>query len=383
MSESSPLLVASLKVGEFEGRNLYLRVVCLNAPRSLNALTLEMVDQLYQYLLEWQSAEEVVGVFLHGAGEKAFCAGGDIRALYQSMKDVERPCEEADQFFCREYRLDYLISQYKKPIICMGDGLVMGGGLGLMAASQIRLVTATSKLAMPEITIGLFPDVGGTWFLNQMPSGVGLFLGLTGAPLNAADAKAVGLADYYVGTESAQALLHHLQQVQWTTSSSQNKNSLGEFFASLEKNHTQVLKAGRLARYEAFWSILGEARTVGEAVQLISDQQVDDPWFEKACGNLLKGSPFSAGLVFWQLSEGKYLSRAEGFRQELVFACQCVRLGEFEEGVRALIVDKDNNPVWQLVNFEAVTESQLAPFFVPPWADGGHPLEDLESVGIK
>jgi len=377
MLESEALLIERIKVGVDSGPNLFVLTVGLNAPRSLNALTLEMVDLLYQNLLEWQNDTEVVAVFLYGCGEKAFCAGGDIRSLYDSMIDRENRYDYCDQFFCREYRLDYLISQYQKPILCFGHGLVMGGGLGLMAGSQIRLVTEKSKLAMPEVTIGLFPDVGGTWFLNQMPAGQGLFLGLTGAQLNASDAKGVGLADYYVGSESVEDMINHLNRVQWSVDVDQNRAALENLFVEIDASHRPGMAAGKMPQYLEFWSTLDKAQSVYDAVKLISSYKVDDPWFEKARQNLLKGSPYSASLVYWQLNQGKALSQAEVFRQELIFARQCVRSGEFEEGIRALIVEKDNNPTWALESFEAVNEASMAAFFEPPWGESAHPLKDL------
>jgi len=381
MNDSTALVIDRLKVKEQQGQCLYLLTVGLNSPKTLNALTLEMVDLLYQHLLQWQTDDEVAGVLLYGMGGKAFCAGGDIRSLYESMTAPEKPYDYCDQFFSREYRLDYLISQYRKPIVCFGHGLVMGGGLGLMAGSQIRLVTEKSKLAMPEVTIGLFPDVGGTWFLNKMPAGQGLFLGLTGAQLNAADAKAVGLADYYVGSDGVEKILERVQAMSWSFDTAQNHKVLCELFAAVDQRYESTMAPGRLSVYSELWVILAKARSVYDAIKLIRSYKIDDPWFEKARQNIIKGSPYSAALVFWQLTQGKDLSRAEGLRQELIFASQCVRLGDFEEGVRALIVDKDNNPSWKLETFEAIDTDSIAAFFDAPWAASDHPLAGLEDIG--
>src|SRR5690606_15192614 len=177
-------------------------IATLNVPRALNALSLEMIDLLKMQLDDWQQDARIAAVWLDAEGDKAFCAGGDVVRLYQSM--VDTPTGErnhyAEAFFGREYQLDYLLHTYGKPVICWGHGIVMGGGLGLMSGCSHRVVTEKSRIAMPEITIGLHPDVGGSWFLSRMPGRTGLFLGLTGANINAADALYIGLADRAIGS---------------------------------------------------------------------------------------------------------------------------------------------------------------------------------------
>ena len=199
-----------------------LAVATLNEEKTLNALTLEMVDSLYQQLSQWQSDDAIVAVLLQGAGTKAFCAGGDVQQLYHSaVSQPGGPCEYAEQFFEREYRTDYLIHRYGKPVICWGSGIVMGGGLGLMAGSSHRIVTETTRMAMPEITIGLYPDVGGSWFLNRAPGRTGLFLALTAANINAADSLFIGLADHFVAADSKEPLLQALLSADWSDSADQ------------------------------------------------------------------------------------------------------------------------------------------------------------------
>ncbi|EOD53679.1 enoyl-CoA hydratase/isomerase family protein, partial [Aeromonas molluscorum] len=168
----------------------WLGVLTLDSPASLNALSLPMIEALTRQLRGWQQDGSVCAVLLEGAGEKAFCAGGDIRAFYherQRMTDAELAGYARD-FFEQEYRLDLLIHHYPKPLICVADGICMGGGMGLFAGARFRLVTEFSLLAMPEVSIGLYPDVGASWFLSRLPGRVGLWLGLTGARINGADA---------------------------------------------------------------------------------------------------------------------------------------------------------------------------------------------------
>ncbi|MBR9885939.1 MAG: enoyl-CoA hydratase/isomerase family protein, partial [Oceanospirillales bacterium] len=188
--------------------------ICLNAERSLNALTLEMIDLMQPQLDAWRNDDSVVALILDSAGEKAFCAGGDIVNLYKSIKG-EGDKDFAERFFTREYLLDYTLHTYPKPIICWGSGIVMGGGMGLMNGCSHRIVTETSHLAMPEVTIGLYPDVGGSWFLNHMPGRTGLFLGLTGNPINAPDALYLGLADRFIVSELRSSLIERLQLANW------------------------------------------------------------------------------------------------------------------------------------------------------------------------
>jgi len=203
-------------------------IVTLNAEKTLNALSLEMIDLLAAQLAAWSSDTGIALVLFQAAGEKAFCAGGDLQNLYQSMlahhasdqKDDVRANRYACDFFAREYRLDYLIHTYPKPILCWGHGIVMGGGIGLMAGASHRVVTEKSRLAMPEIGIGLFPDVGGTWFLNRMPGKLGLFLALTGAMINASDARFTKLADYAIAQADKQQVIAALLRQPWGASRS-------------------------------------------------------------------------------------------------------------------------------------------------------------------
>ena len=169
----------------------------LNAPKALNALSLEMIQTLSKQMDEWEQRDDIVALWLDGAGGKAFCAGGDIVQMHKSMVkhagEGRNPFTE--QYFAEEYALDYRLHRSQIPVVVFGDGIVMGGGMGLLQGADFRLVTPRSRMAMPEITIGLFPDVGGSWFLNRLPGKVGLFLGLTGVHINGREAVEVGLAD--------------------------------------------------------------------------------------------------------------------------------------------------------------------------------------------
>lgn len=189
-----------------------LGIITLNAPKALNAVDLTMCQQIFQQLQIWEQQPQIVAIFLQGAGEKAFCAGGNIRKIYDSM--IKRPAmnepqpihlpsnlDYAEAFFVNEYRLNRYMAGYTKPIIAWANGIVMGGGLGLVATCSHRIVTETTRFAMPEINIGLFPDATGSWFLQKMPSQIGLFFGLTGANGNASDALLCNLAEFSIKSE--------------------------------------------------------------------------------------------------------------------------------------------------------------------------------------
>ena len=199
----------------------------LNAERTLNALSLPMIELLDQQLRRWAEDPELILVVLKGAGQRAFCAGGDVVELHRSMiAHPDGPNPYAEAFFSREYRLDHLLHRYPKPLLCWGSGIVMGGGWGLMAGCSHRVVTPDSRLAMPEIRIGLYPDAGASWFLGQLPRQISLFLGLTGAPLNASDARLLGVADHLLSRENQVEVEQRLQQTQWSQESTSNHQHL-------------------------------------------------------------------------------------------------------------------------------------------------------------
>lgn len=352
----------------------------LNNPKALNALSLEMIDLLYERLLQWQDDPELVAVWLDGAGDRAFCAGGDIVRLYEAMG--EHPGEIpplAEAFFGREYRLDYLIHRFPKPIICWGSGVVMGGGLGLMAGASHRVVTETTRIAMPEINIGLYPDVGGTWFLNRMPQGTGLFLGITGAHCNGADALAVGWADQLVGSERREELLARLRALDWQGGGG-DRERVTELLAELDSASRDLRPEGQVATHLAAMETAAAAETISTAVNAILAIPDPDKWLARAQQSLANGCPTTAHLVWRQLREGGELSLADVFRRELIMSVQCAAHGEFREGVRALLIDKDNRPRWRYRHVDQVPESYVDEFFASPWPESAHPLRDIEEI---
>ncbi len=351
-----------------------LGVATLDAPQSLNSLTLEMVDSLLDRLGAWQDDERVVAVILQAAGEKAFCAGGDVQALYKSA--TERPggpCSYAETFFEREYRLDYLLHRYRKPVVCLGHGIVMGGGLGLFAGCSHRLVTERTRIAMPEITIALYPDVGGTWFLNRMPGKTGLFVALTAAPMNAADALYTGMADDYLPSGRIAAFKDALAVADWQSANS--ADVVQRAIASAAAG-AQPEAPSTIAAYRDLIDRLCDVADLQAVYDNILGDDTADDWFRRGRAALSAGSPIGAHTIWEQLRRGRDLGLAEVFRFELMVSTNVVRYPEFAEGVRALLIDKDKNPAWQYATIGDVPRELVEQLFTPPWPE--NPLADLE-----
>ncbi|MDX5407815.1 MAG: enoyl-CoA hydratase/isomerase family protein [Chromatiaceae bacterium] len=353
-------------------------VATLNSEKSLNALSLPMVESLLPKLQSWQADPSISLVILDGSGDKAFCAGGDIRDLYKAMLD--KPGEYApyvEEFFTKEYTLDYLIHTFGKPVLVWGNGIVMGGGLGLMAGASHKVVTATSRIAMPEMAIGLYPDVGASWFLNRMPPGCGLFLGLTGASINAADAKFIGLADHFVLHERKAALIDKLKTINWGDTIALNHQKLSDALRSEEDQCRTQMPLSQIRPHESEIEALAGLTELETVIAAINTMQGEDKWLQKAKDSLAYGSPITAHIVFELLKLGQSKILADSFRLELGLSVQCGKLGEFTEGVRALLMDKDLQPKWQYKTVADVPQAVIAELFRSPWQPEQHPLRQL------
>ena len=358
----------------------------LTKPASLNALDLQMINLLSPQLEKWQQDPKIAMVFLDGSGERAFCAGGDIVTMYKSMQDLAPDTENSDvknsyalqDFFTQEYQLDYLIHTFSKPILVWGNGIVMGGGLGLMSGGSHRVVTETSRIAMPEISIGLYPDVGGSYFLNTMPPGCGLFLGLTGAFINASDALYSHLADYFVPHDAKVTLFARLLAANWQEGSLHLiLSSICEDFHTL---HSGQLPHGNLIDNQNWLTNLASQTDVSQAVEYIMSVNAEDnKWLSKAQKTLSAGSPITAHLVFEQLRRGKDMTLAACFQMELGLSCKCGEFGEFQEGVRALLIEKDHQPNWRFKSVDQVPQQIIDYFFKSIWLQDAHPLAHLDT----
>lgn len=352
----------------------------LNLPKALNALGLAMIQALEARLDDWLGRDDIVAIWLEGSGRKALCAGGDVVALHRSTVDCagqdRNPVTET--YFAAEYRLDHRLHTATKPIICWAEGLVMGGGMGLMQASDFRLVTASSRLAMPEITIGLFPDVGASWFLNRLPGRTGLFLGLTGAQVNARDALALGMADRFMD-DDRDAVLDRLAALAFSDDSNDNRRRLFHHFRDTAGS-AEALDSP-VTTHRDLIDRLCDAASVNEVVHRIlapemqDEKTQDDRWLQKARQTLAAGCPQTMHLVWEQLHRARYLSLAEVFRMEWCLAVQCGQHDDFREGVRALLIDKDGSPRFRHPDVDAVPPEYIDAFFRNPAPE--HPLADL------
>ncbi|MCC7644874.1 MULTISPECIES: enoyl-CoA hydratase/isomerase family protein [unclassified Janthinobacterium] len=353
-----------------------LGIITLDAPKSLHALTLDMIRAIDGALVRWASDDAIACVVLHSSTDKAFCAGGDVRSLRSAVAEQPGivPNPQALAFFAEEYRLDHRIHTYVKPLLVWGGGIVMGGGLGLMAGASHRVVTESTRIAMPEITIGLFPDVGGSWFLGRMPGRSGLFLGLTGAPMNAADALFTGLGDYFLRQEERAMVLDSLALAQWQASPQENSEQLDRLLRGFSAPASMLPVSEVRANFDAI-AALTQAPTLPEVVAAIAAYDGDSAWLQKAAHSLAKGAPSSAALVWAMRDRTRHMSLAQVFQLELIVAVQCCAHADFSEGVRALLIDKDNAPQWQPASLADVSATHLDEYFAAPWTQ--HPLADL------
>ncbi|MBT4161848.1 MAG: enoyl-CoA hydratase/isomerase family protein [Gammaproteobacteria bacterium] len=350
-------------------------IATLTREKSLNSLTLETINQLSDRIYNWLEDDSIACIVLDSSSDRAFCAGADITALYQAIKAGD--LDGADAFFTNEYRLDHALHQASKPIVVWGNGVVMGGGLGLLSGCSHRVGTPDNKIAMPEITIGLFPDAGGTWLLSHLPDHLGVFMGLTGCQLTAGDALELNMLDCVLEQEVKPEVLRRLSVTDWSTDNDENHSMISQLLAE----HTGELDLPRnlLRHRDTVRQVIADAYDGGDFLSAfeagLAELQGDD-WLNMAFQNYRSGSPTTAGIFVEQLNRARGMTLAETFRLELTIACQCVRHADFPEGVRALLVDKDKNPGWTYPTAAEVPSNHIAGHFVPSW-QGQHPLVDL------
>ena len=351
----------------------YVAVATLNAPDTLNSLTLEMIDVLTPRLEEWRSDSKLKCIVIRGSGDRAFCAGGDIQALQGAINENHAAGEIVNNypetFFEREYRLDYRLHCFEKPVVVLGGGVVMGGGLGIFAGGSVRVVTPKSRIALPEITIGLFPDAGASWLLGQLPSGHAAFLGLTGSHLNGADALACGLGTHAIQVERLHEIPKALAEQTWSDDLAANKTLASEavqaFAGDVELPGPELLALSKDIS-------LGQGL---EPMDALRGQSGASAWIDKGLATMEAGCPTSLAVVCEQLRKVRSLSLEDCFQLEMIIAAQCARHKDFAEGVRALLVDKDNKPQWTYPTLKDVPQHHIDAHFTPPWVD--NPLRDL------
>ncbi len=352
-------------------------VATLDNAASLNALTYDMLSQLHDQLLKWKEDPHLVCVVLSGAGEKAFCAGGDVRAIYHAMHEENKDtiAEFCTRYFTLEYECDYLIHTYNKPVIGWGEGIVMGGGMGLFMGASHRVVTPTSRLAMPEVNIGLYPDVGGTWFLSQIDPDLGLFLGLTGALVNSSDAINIGFADWLLLEEQYPTLLTELQRISWGMENA--KEQVSALMALLEEEIIDNKPSTQICSCLEQIKEACKGFDLNLIAQRIMAMENTNQWLANAKNTFAAGSPITAHICFRQIKEFHSLPLDDCFRLELGLSVRCSLLGEFKEGVRARLIDRDGEPNWMFKSIPEVDEDLIDTLFTSLWAKEDHPLAEL------
>lgn len=354
----------------------YLAHLTLNAPARMNALTLEIVTLLHRLLVELRDDSEAVAVFLDGAGSRGFCVGADaLRMRESALANPGGAAVEAEVFLAHEYAAAYLIHTFPKPVICWGNGIVMGAGLGLMVGASHRIVTDSSRLAMPEISIGLFPNVGASWFLGQMPGHCGLFAALTGVELSPADALYAGLADYCLADNSKAQVLRQLLLLDWCDDPQWNAECLTECLTDIEAEQGATLGAASLKDSRGWIDDVCNQAAIIDISNSICGYRGANSWLKIAGQGHARGAASTAKLIFRQLETGRNLSLLEVFRMELVMSANRVRDPEFAEGVRARLIDRDRDPHWCYRSIEEVPELEMEAMFRAPWST--NPLDGL------
>jgi enoyl-CoA hydratase/carnithine racemase len=353
-------------------RRKHLGILTLNRPKALNALSLEMIRQITTQLLAWRADPQVGAVLLRGANREgkapAFCAGGDIRYFHQAAQAGDPTLED---FFSEEYALNHLIHTFGKPTLVLMDGITMGGGMGLAQGCSMRIVTPHGKLAMPETNIGLFPDVGGGWFLARMPGHLGEFLGLSGQALGAADALAVDWADVCVPSER----LDELVQAVAEATDAQGVGALSAVNAFAVDAGTASLASQRDLIDGAF-----AGRDLAAIVAALSALEGESA--ASLVKTLAQRSPLMMAVTLALIRRARTMTLADDLRLErgLVRHCFHLRPGaasETLEGIRALVVDKDHAPRWNPAAIADLDEAMVEAYFASPWPAHAHPLRDL------
>ncbi|TVT83050.1 enoyl-CoA hydratase/isomerase family protein [Pseudomonas sp. H3(2019)] len=328
----------------------------LNRPAGLNAITLDMVRRLHRQLDAWSKDPHIHAVVLRGAGEKAFCAGGDIRSLYDSFKNGDTLHED---FFVEEYALDLAIHHYRKPVLALMDGFVLGGGMGLVQGADLRVVTERSRLAMPEVAIGYFPDVGGSYFLPRIPGELGIYLGVSGVQIRAADALYCGLADWYLESQKLAELDQRLDSLTW------HDTPLKDLQGLLAKLAVQQLPDAPLQALRPtidHFFALPDVPSIVEQLRTVTVADSHD-WAMTTADLLDSRSPLAMGVTLEMLRRGRQLSLENCFALELHLDRQWFERGDLIEGVRALLIDKDKSPRWNPPTVQALDAKHVASFF--------------------
>jgi enoyl-CoA hydratase/carnithine racemase len=358
----------------------------LDRPKALNALTTGMVHAMHAALDEWREDPDILAVIVRSTSPRAFCAGGDVRALYATYRSGDQLA--VDTFFIDEYRLNHAIFTYPKPYIAFLNGIVMGGGMGISQGAHrtggLRVVSGATRMAMPETRIGLFPDVGMGWFLARTRGATGRYMAVTGEMIDAADALYAGLADVVVDESSWPALFGALEREPFSTGEDvvarirreadanaasapdPERSELAATRAWIDRHFAEPDVPRILASLEAV--VKGDRGNGSDA-----DQQ---GWAERTIAVLRERSPLSMAISLEAVARSDG-SMADCLRRDLALTRSSFAHGDVVEGIRARLVDKDDRPQWRIARIEDVRAEDVERMFVSPWSAAQHPLRDL------
>ncbi|KAK5974013.1 3-hydroxyisobutyryl-CoA hydrolase mitochondrial [Trichostrongylus colubriformis] len=347
------------------------RILTLNRPKALNALNLSMCREIYPRFREWEDAGDVDLIILKGSGEKAFCAGGDVLAVTKSAKEAKAGGTSTihKDFFREEYQLNHLIGNLSKTFVALIDGIVMGGGCGLSVNGRYRVATERTMLAMPETALGLFPDVGGSYFLSRLKNNLGLYLALTGYRLHGADAFHAGLATHYVPSSKLAELQEKLVSLETVS-----HKSVDAMIREFEPVDVPVFS---LEEHLPAINTAFQATSVEEIFENLKKDGSE--WAQKQLKTLSKMSPTSMKVTFKQLEKGAKMSFSKVFTMEYRLTQRSLEDHDFYEGCRAILIDKDRNPKWKPATLEEVSDAHIEQYFAPL----GHEDINLDGLAAK
>lgn len=355
MTDLTDVQVEEIFFNRHVGSQGDIGMITLNRPKALNALSQTMCIAIHQALQDWQQDPAIKAVVIRGEGDKAFCAGGDIRQLYDNGADK---VEESSSFFWHEYRMNDAIKHFTKPYIAILDGITMGGGCGLSMHGSFRVATERLMLAMPETGIGFFPDVGGGHFLARCPDHSGVYLGLTGNRIDAADALYTGFATHGIHSSKIDDMLYQLQHCEWG-------ENLHESVDYVLSNWQSNMGDSQLAAMRDTVSKVFGCSSVADIVTALQecDQDSCQPWCAKVLKTLQQKSPTSVLVTFEQLRRAQSMSFSDALKMEFNMAWHFMQGHDFYEGVRAALVDKDRNPQWSPEHIEQVLVGDVDAYF--------------------
>lgn len=358
-------------------------LLTLNRPKALNALSLQMVRDITQALLAWLDDDQVQVIAMRGMGKTqafgAFCAGGDIRFFHQAALSGDPRLED---FFTEEYRLNHLIHRYPKPCWVFMDGVVMGGGMGLAQGASVRIATEHTKMAMPETLIGLFPDVGGGYFLSRCQGALGEYLGLTGQMLDGAQAVYAGLADVLCPSSALPEIWDALPHQAWSHPHATIQQLLQPY-----QDATHSAKNTAPDWWHPVYEDVFSLPTVSNITATLSQHPASVS--QAASQALQKRSPLMLAVTLQQIRRARHMGLADELRMERDLVRHCFHpshLGigpassETVEGIRALAIDKDHQPRWSASSANEITDDMVWPFFESPWPLQAHPLRDMSDA---